>query len=232
MARLPRLFVPDCPMLIELQGVAGLPVFTTKASYLAFIECLRLSAEQMGSRIHAFCLIANKVQLLASMRTADEAGKLVQSINRKFIPKLHREGISQASTLWEPRFRSTVVQPGNRSLTAMLFVEQLALRDRITLDLSSYPWSSFQHHEGSVPYTWLAQLAGYWQLGNTPFDRQSAYGQFAQAGLSKQVERDLSACLKKGWIWADDDFCQQVAALANRSIRPRRRGRPSKDAQK
>lgn len=231
MARLPRLFVPDCPMLIELQGVAGLSVFKSRASYLAFIECLRGSVEQTEACVHAFCLVSNKAQLLLSPRTAEEAGRLVQHINRKFIPALQREASLIGSTTWEPRFRSTVVQPGSRSLTAMLFVEQLALREGITTDLSSYPWSSFQHHGGSEPYTWLAPLAGYWQLGNTPFERQLAYSQFAQGGLTRQIELDLSFCLQRGWMWADDYFTRQVEGLANRPVKPRRRGRPPKSAQ-
>ena len=36
MARQARLFIPDCPMVLELQGVAGQDVFKTRAAFSIF----------------------------------------------------------------------------------------------------------------------------------------------------------------------------------------------------
>jgi len=131
-----------------------------------------------------------------------------------------------SNTLWEPRFKSTVVQPGLRSLKACLWVEQLAVRDAQAPDLATYLWSSYAAHAGVVNEPWLSDLPVYWQLGNTPFDRQSAYRQFSEQGLGQREEAQFQDCLQKGWLWSDEQFAFQVQELANRPVRPRARGRP------
>jgi len=121
-----------------------------------------------------------------------------------------------------------VVQPGLHSLKACLFVEQLAMRAAGAPDLATYPWSSFAAHAGVVNEAWLADLPIYWQLGNTPFERQSRYRQFSEQGLGEHDTSGLLQCLQKGWLWSDDSFCAQIQELANRPVRPRPRGRPAK----
>lgn len=217
---------------MELQGVAGLPVFRAKESYQAFLESLRLISLEQGSRIHAFCLTSSRVLILASFKRAEEAGELIQGVNRRFLPVLRQmQGEATGGTVWEPRFKSTEIQPGRRSLLAMIYVDRFALREQITSSIASYPWSSYQHHAGEARYSWLSQLPGYWQMGNTPFDRQLAYRKFADQGLPPDEIKSLSSCLQKGWLWGDDDFCEQIQPLANRPVRPRKRGRPLKGAQ-
>jgi len=79
-----------------------------------------------------------------------------------------------------------------------------------------------------VNEAWLADLPIYWQLGNTPFERQSRYRQFSEQGLGEHDTSGLLQCLQKGWLWSDDSFGTQIQELANRPVRPRPRGRPAK----
>lgn len=226
MARQARLFIPDCPMVLELQGIAGQEVFNTREAFSLFYTQLPLSAAEEEVAIHAYCMVPAGALIMISTSEAPRAGRFVQNLNRHFSPAVRQVQTVHSSALWEPRFKSTVVQPGLHSLKACLFVEQLAARAAGAPDLATYPWSSFAAHAGVVNEAWLIDLPVYWQLGNTPFERQSRYRQFSEQGLSERDCQALSRCLQKGWLWSDDAFCVQIQELANRSVRPRPRGRP------
>lgn len=228
MARQARLFIPDCPMVLELQGVAGQDVFKTREAFSIFHTQLPLSAADEGIALHAYCMVPARALLLVSSPQAQNVGRFVQNLNRHFSPAVRQLQVVPSSALWEPRFKSTVVQPGLRSLKACLFVEQLAARATGTPDLATYPWSSFAAHAGVVNEAWLVDLPAYWQLGNTPFERQSRYRQFSEQGLGDRDGATLEASLQKGWLWADDEFCVEIQDVANRPVRPRPRGRPLK----
>ena len=227
MARLARLFIPECPMVLELQGIAGQDVFKTREAFSLFHAQMPESASEEGIALHAYCLVPGGALLMMSARQAVQVGRFVQNLNRHFSPAVRQVQTVNSSAIWEPRFKSTVVQPGLRSLKACLFVEQLAERATGAPDLATYPWSSFAAHAGVVNEAWLVDLPIYWQLGNTPFERQSRYRQFSEQGLGEHDSSALSECLRKGWLWSDDAFCTQIQELANRPVRPRPRGRPT-----
>ncbi|MDP3273068.1 hypothetical protein [Limnobacter sp.] len=228
MARQARLFIPECPMVLELQGIAGQDVFKTREAFSLFHAQLPQSASEEDVAIHAYCLVPSGALLMISTAQAAQAGRFVQNLNRHFSPAVRQVQAVHSSALWEPRFKSTVVQPGLHSLKACLFVEQLAMRAAGAPDLATYPWSSFAAHAGVVNEAWLADLPIYWQLGNTPFERQSRYRQFSEQGLGEHDTSGLLQCLQKGWLWSDDSFGTQIQELANRPVRPRPRGRPAK----
>lgn len=227
MARQARLFVPECPMVLELQGIAGQDVFKTREAFSLFHAQMPQSASEEGIAVNAYCLVPGGALLMISAPQAVQVGRFVQNLNRHFSPAVRQVQTVSSSAIWEPRFKSTVVQPGLRSLKACLFVEQLAARVTGAPDLATYPWSSFAAHAGVVNEAWLVDLPFYWQLGNTPFERQSRYRQFSEQGMGEQDMAALSECLRKGWLWSDDAFCAQIQDLANRPVRPRPRGRPT-----
>lgn len=228
MARQARLFIPECPTVLELSGVAGNEVFKNREAFSLFHKQIPLSAAQEHVSVHAYCLVPTGAMLMVSASQPVMVGRFVQNLNRFFSPAVRRVQHVTSSSLWEPRFKSTVVQPGAYSLMACLLVEQLAIRAVNTPALSNYPWCSYAAHAGMLNEAWLSDLPAYWQLGNTPFERQSRYREFSERGVGSLDEASFMSCLNKGWLWSDDAFREQIQLLANRSVQPRPRGRPVK----
>jgi putative transposase len=228
MARQSRLFIPECPLILQLQGIAGQEVFRTREAFELFRNQLPISAAQEAIDLHAFCLVPSGVMLMVSALKAPSVGRFVQNLNRYFSSVIRQIYQTHPGSSWEPRFKSTVVQPGIYSLKACLYVEQFAVRAAGVHDLFCYPWSSFSIHTGAVNEPLLVDLPSYWQLGNTPFERQSRYRQFGEQGLDTVDNQELTNCLKKGWLWGDNLYCSDIQSVANRSVRPRPRGRPVK----
>ena len=230
MARLPRLFIPDCPVLVELQGVGGMEVFRNRETFQAFQDRLPVSASEEGIKVYSYCLVTNKVLMLLGVSQASQTGRFVQNLNRHFIAQFRHLNPGLTGCVWEPRFRSTVVQPGIRSLKACLFVEFQVTYAGLNVSPGLYPWSSQRVHTGLAHEPWLSDLPAYWQLGNTPFEREAAYERFAEQGLSRKDVTELTECLQKGWLWAEEYFAESVEPLANRPVKRRPRGRPRSGA--
>ena len=226
MARQARLFIPQCPLVLELQGMGGQPVFKTRQAFALFQDRMPQSAQEERIAVHAYCLAPTGAMLMVSAQQPDAVGRFVQNINRHFSAFIRQNQGRQVGSVWAPRFKSTVVQPNPHSLTASVFVETWATRTGQAHDLANYAWSSYAAHIGLVSAPWLTDLPLYWQLGNTPFERQSRYKQLSEQGPSPREVAELHDCLQKGWLWSDDAFYRQVAEHANRPARPRPKGRP------
>ena len=221
MARQPRLFLPNFPQLVLLQALPGMNAFESRDHYLRFIALLEWHARETQTAIHAYALWSKGALFLLGTPDATAAGKLVQGINRVYVPWRCNGG-----HLWQPRFKSTAVQPGLWSLRAALWVDSAPVRLGVSQDAAMYPFCSFAGHTGVTQDRLLTHLPVYFSLGNTPFDRQMAFRQLAEQGVGEAASLRLQEGLSKGWLVCDE---QQVAHLQQNSERPlvpRPRGRP------
>ena len=79
MARQARLFIPDCPMVLELQGVAGQDVFKTREAFSLFQAQLPLSSIEEGIALHAYCMVPARALLMVSSPLLDGMKRVISS---------------------------------------------------------------------------------------------------------------------------------------------------------
>lgn len=228
MARQARLFIPQCPVLLELKSLGGVDVFKTREVFMGVRDRIPKSAQEEDIEIHAYCLVSTGALFMLSTDQSQAVGRFVQNLNRHLAPLIRQQEGKSMVVVWAPRFKSAVVQPGERSLQALWYVDTWGGRFGQILDVEAYAWSSYAAHIGNAAHPWLVDLPSYWQLGNTPFERQHRYKQFSEQGVSLRHVEELERCLQGGWLWSDDAFFLQVQPLANRPPRPRPKGRPLK----
>ena len=89
-------------------------------------------------------------------------------------------------------------------------------------------YSSRAQHLGHYSQSFLREHAQYWQLGNTPFERQTQYAQLLEQGISVAVQNALTHTVQTGWMLGDERFIAQVELETGRRVRPAARGRPRK----
>lgn len=225
MARQARLFIPQCPLLLELKSLGGAEVFRTREAFLGFQQRIPKSAQEEHVDVHAYCLVPTGALFMVSSEQPQAIGRFVQNLNRHVSALLRRQALGGLPVVWAPRFKSAVIQPGERSLQALWYVDSWAARLGQAFDLEAYVWGSYAAHVGHAAEPWLSDLPSYWQLGNTPFERQHRYKQFGEQGLAVRHVEEIDQCVRGGWLWSDDAFFLQVQHTANRPPRPRPRGR-------
>jgi len=229
MARLPRLALAGQAHLVSLYGHSGQPVFTDDEDRRQFLAALREAAGQHQVAVHAYVLLDDHVHLLLTPATGAALGALMQGLGRRYGAAFNRRH-GRRGTLWAGRFRATVVQPGAPLLDAMLFIDHHPVRTGQAAAAPDHAWSSARHHLGGPRDGLITECSAWWQLGNTPFDREAAYRQLLADGLAPAAAAGVAAAARSGWPLGDAAFLAGLAQRTDRPVQPRPRGRPPKRA--
>jgi putative transposase len=226
MARLARLCIPGWPHLLVQRGHDGRAVFVDDVDRALFRDLLQDAAVQQAVQVHAYALLDDEVRLLLTPTAADGLSKLVQAIGRRYVIRFNRRH-GRTGGLWEGRFRATVVEPEQHLLSCMLFVEgavEAALARRHQ-DL----FSSASHHLGAKVDPLVTEPAPYWELGNTPFEREAAYRKIYQQALTEHQIAEIKQALNAGWPLGREHFRQSLETSTTRRLAPLPRGRPRRE---
>ena len=227
MARLPRLSLGRVAHLVLLRGHNGEAVFRDDDDRQAFLDALQAAFDREQVALHAYALLVDRVWLLCTPQHDQDLSRAMQSLGRRFAAAFNRRH-SRSGSLWDGRFRSTVVEPGRTLLSAMVFVDQSESAGASPDGAEQTPsrWSSARQHLGFDGPMQLKDIAEYWALGNTPFDRASAYHDLlGESARASDLERITSAA-RKGWALGSNEFVGELGVRTDRPLQPRRRGRP------
>lgn len=226
MARLPRLFVPGLPQLVLQRGIAKAPVFRDDADFERYIGCLRDSTRETGVQLHAYALMPDHIHLLLTAPGAGATGALMQQLGRRYV-RAFNDRYQRSGTLWEGRYRSTVVDPARFLLPAYCYVELNPVRAELVTEPAHYPWSSCRHHLGLAQDVLVTDHKLFWALGNTPFERQAAYRARLEAGTTAADLAEIRYAAHSGWMLGESVHTRGEPA-PNRRIAPMPKGRPKK----
>jgi putative transposase len=227
MARQPRLVLPHEPHHIIQRGNDNQVIFRDDEDHRRFLECLRESAKFYRVAIHAYVLMPNHLHLLATPSDEDGLAAMMQKVGRLYVPWFNNKH-GRSGTLFQGRFRTSVIDPDAYFLACIRYIELNPLRNQLAFDPLDYPWSSYAHHAGVRPDPLITDHAKYWELGNTPFQREAAYIELAQQGMSGQELDAINAAVLKGAPLGSHAFMLELERKTKRQILPAKRGRPFK----
>lgn len=230
MARLARLALAGFLHHVVQRGHNHQPVFVDTADRIFFLEQLEQASRQHGVAVHAYTLMENHFHLLLTPSTDASLSRMMQALGRSYVRYFNnRHG--HRGTLWEGRYRSTVLQAPLYALACMAFMDLNAVRSGTVPQSSDYAWSSYGHYAGLRSERLLTPLSAYWALGNTPFAREMAYKDLVAKGNSSEVDAALAQSAIKGWALGEADFLQELQRKTPRRIAIALPGRPKKQAQ-
>lgn len=225
MARLQRLAVAGLPHLVRQQALEGQPAVRDDADRLAFLDCLRTAAAEAGVAVHAYALTAADLHLLVTPDTGPALGALMQDCARRYVGAYNRRH-GRSGSLWQHRYRTTVVEPGPWLVAALVYVEQAGVRAGECLRPEDCAGCSAAVHLGASRDPALRPHAAYWALGNTPFERESVYRHLLEAPPDRERQSRLADALHKGWALGSGAFLAELERRAGRRVQPLPRGRP------
>ena len=229
MSRLPRLYLPDCAQHVIQRGNNREACFYGEEDYKAYLSFLKDAAEKYQVAVHAFVLMTNHVHLLVTPSDEQGVSRMMQAQGRKYVQYFnftHR----RTGTLWEGRYKSTLVSAEHYLLTVYRYIELNPVRAGMVAHASEYPWSSYQGNALGKPVQLLTAHPIYDQLGKTDEERQSAYRALFRG---RMPERDLVAireATNKAWALGDERFKAQIEAKTGRRSASLGRGGDRKSA--
>lgn len=225
MARLPRLTLPGYPHHIIQRGNNRQAIFATSGDYEVLLSMFQEHASKSGVAIHAYVLMSNHFHLLATPDTVEGIPSMMQSVGRRYVRHFNQQQ-GRTGTLWEGRYKSTLIQAEKYLLACMVYIDLNPVRAGMVQDAAEYPWSSHSHYIGRRTDRLITPHALYWELGNTPFAREAAYAELVRSGISMQQQSALTDSAMRGWALGQDDYVAELQRRTERRVVKARAGRP------
>ncbi len=122
MARLPRLVLPGQPHHVIQRGNNRSAIFFNEADYHFYLECLGAAIATYKAEIHAYVLMTNHVHLLVTPSSGEAIGRVMQSVGRRYVRYVNTV-YRRTGTLWEGRFRSSLIDSDRYLFTCMRYIE-------------------------------------------------------------------------------------------------------------
>ena len=225
MARLPRLTIPGYPHHIIQRGNNRQAIFAGDADYELLLSLFEDNARQAGVAIHAYVLMSNHFHLLATPETVQSIPQMMQAVGRRYVRQFNRlQG--RTGTLWEGRYRSTLIQTERYLLACMAYIDLNPVRAGLVADPAEYLWSSHRHYVGLRRDRLITPHSLYWELGNTPFARDAAYAELVRSGITAEQQQLLTNATLSGWALGEADYVADLQRRTARRVSKTRAGRP------
>ena len=225
MARLPRLTLPDYPHHVIQRGNNRQAIFNSSADYLYFLDLLHENARKFEVAIHAYVLMSNHFHLLATPQTHTGLPQMMQAVGRSYV-RYFNDMHGRTGTLWDGRYRSTLIQSDQYLLICMAYIDLNPVRAGMVPYPKDYPWSSHGHYVGLHSNKLITPHPLFWSLANTPFGREAAYAEMVQAGISLESQAALTKATLSGWALGEAAFVAELQKHTTRRIHKTRGGRP------
>ena len=225
MARLSRLSLPGYPHHIIQRGNNRQAIFSSAADYRHLLELLRTHARESQVAVHAYVLMSNHFHVLLTPQDAEGLPRMMQAVGRSYVQYFNRTQ-QRSGTLWEGRYRSTVLQTERYLLQCMAYIDLNPVRAGMVAGPQDYAWSSYAHYTGQRNDPLVSPHPLVWALGNTPFAREAAYQSLVQAGVEGGAQQALTDATLRGWALGEPDFVADLQKRTARRISKSKAGRP------
>ena len=225
MARLPRLTLPGYPHHVIQRGNNRQAIFEKTADYQRLLDLLDDNARQFDVAIHAYVLMSNHFHLLVTPQSSDGLPQMMQAVGRRYV-RYFNDSQQRTGTLWEGRYRSTLIQTDRYLLACMAYIDLNPVRAGMLAQAADYPWSSHGHYIGRHMDKLVTPHPLVWDLGNTPFAREAAYAELVQAGVNPVHQTALTQATLSGWALGEPDFVADLQKRTQRRVAKGQAGRP------
>ena len=229
MARLHRMDVPGVAQHVIVRGVDRQPCFFGDADYETYLAMLRAAAASSDCAVHAFVLMSNHVHLLLTGGVAGAVSATMHRAGLRYVGHVNRS-YGRTGTLFEGRFRSSLVQTERYLLTCMRYIELNPVRAQMVARPDDYRWSSFRSNAGLGPLGWLVPHDVYRSLGRSAPERVEAYRALFGAALDPDDVAAIRLHANKCCALGDARFQEFIAAMASRRAHVAPVGRPRRNA--
>ena len=227
MPRPPRLELAGVPLHVIQRGVNRSACFFGDVDRRFYLKCLANAAAARGCAVHAYVLMTNHVHLLVTPGEEGAAGAMMQDIGRRYVRVINTVH-GRTGSLWEGRFKSSLVDSETYLLTCHRYIECNPVRAGMVGDVAAYAWSSHAHYAGLRVDPLIAEYPQYRALGLTPEERRCAFRSLFAIALSEDVLGAIRTAANTDSAIGSEAFMAQAELLLGRSVRPPKRGRPPK----
>ncbi len=225
MARLQRIAPLDIPQHIIQRGNNRQACFACDQDMAFYAGLLHEYSTKFSVSLHAWVFMTNHVHLLVTPYLPGGVSNMMQSVGRRYVRYFNRE-YGRSGTLWEGRFKSSLVQSELYLLQCQRYIELNPVRAGMVADPAQYPWSSYQRHAFGKSIGMSTPHDVYLSLGDIDSQRQSAYQALFRSHVDDVLIKDIRMAVNKGLALGGERFKDEIERLHHQRVRPAKMGRP------
>jgi putative transposase len=225
MARQARISLPHHTYHLIQRGNNRQEIFASDEDRRTMLHLLLEASRKHEVAVHSYVLMSNHVHLLVTPTTAEGMPLMMQQVGRSYVRRFN-DSQGSSGTLFEGRYRSSLVQTERYLLACMTYIDLNPVRAHICAEPQNFSWSSYAHYSGGLSDRLVTPHPHFFNLGNTPFAREQAYVQLVQQGLTQALQENITRSLIKNHGLGDERFLQTLEQQTHRRLQPGRKGRP------
>ncbi len=212
-----------------VRGIDRAAIFFAEADYRAFLAALAELAASASVRVHAYALMTNHVHLLLTPATTRGPAMFMKGLGQRYVQYVNR-AYTRTGTLFEGRFRSSVIEADSYLLACQRYIELNPVRAHMAPTPEAYPWSSYRCNALGTTDPVIAPHPLYLDLAEGDEARRSRYRNLFAEEIREGELAALRDATNGGFALGSDRFQRQIAAMVGRRTWPGKSGRPKKEA--
>jgi putative transposase len=169
--------------------------------------------------------MTNHVHLLLTPMSKHGVSHLMQDVGRKYVRYINHT-YRRSGTLWEGRYKASLIDSEAYLLTCMRYIELNPLRANMVAHPGEHRWSSYATNAHGRDNPLLTPHPVYRQLGLNPASCQHAYRELFRNHMDCATIHDIREALNQELVLGREDFKDKIERMTARQTRPGRSGRP------
>ncbi len=215
MARLPRIIIPGIPQHVIQRGNNRQVCFYFDDCYAVYLDKLKEYSRKYDVAIHSFALMT------PSSKTG--ISRMIQTISSYYVRYVN-QAVGRTGTLWEGRYKSTLIDSENYFLTVSRYIELNPVRACMVDHPADYPWSSYRRNALGINTELITPHMCNQSLGNSYQSRVSAYQALFKHHIPEYTIKEIRDSINKSWVLGDNRFKAQIEEQTGLKASPGPRG--------
>lgn len=142
---------------------------------------------------------------------------MIRYLGRHYVHYINKTN-RRSGTLWERRFRASLVQSEAYLLTLYRYIELNPVRAGMVVQAERYRWSSAHDHLGCNRDSLIVDHELFMRLGVTAEERRIAYRALIRQPLVEAVLAEIRAAVQGGEVLGSEPFKDQIEAQLKRRV--------------
>jgi putative transposase len=231
MPRRARLRVAGLPLHLIQRGNNRSACFYADEDYALYLHHLEELSRKFRCAVHAYVLMTNHVHLLLTPLRKDGPSLLMKHLGQRYVQYINKT-YRRSGTLWEGRFKSSIVQEQGYLLRCYRYIELNPVRAGMVRHPRDYRWSSYSANgEGNLSRL-LNPHEEYLALGREESERLAAYRALFHSELDSTEVEEIRTAVNGGFALGNERFKAEIAAMLGQRAGPGISGRPRKSSKR
>jgi putative transposase len=202
-------------------------MFIDAGDYTRYLHWLSDAAIANKIALHAYVLMGNHVHLLATPSDSGGLSRAMAQLGRRYVRSFN-ERHGRTGTLWEGRFRSSLIDSDHYVLAVCRYIELNPVRAALAAKPEDYPWSSVHHHLGTRSDPLITPHPCLLALGQDPRGRVETYRRLLHESLRDEDITAIRQHIRQERALGSPRFQAMVEAALGQPAALKSRGRPRK----